>query len=166
MRFWWIFLLYAVPASAQNRELIPNGGFEDENICTEYSRNCAPAAWIASSLRANYYFYDSLWSHEGTHFVGLIAGSIVRPGMRNFIRTQLRCRLKEGKEYLLEFYVRANNPILDSIAIYFSYDDFLFNRRPFSDIHPQLWAKNGMDSNKHDPAKWAKGPVKLPGDRR
>ena len=49
-----VFLTAVVSLSGQN--LISNPGFEDENICTEYNKNCAPEGWIAVSLYANYYF--------------------------------------------------------------------------------------------------------------
>jgi hypothetical protein len=39
-----ILLLQAVPAVAQN--LLLNGDFEEENICSEYKVNCAPEAWL------------------------------------------------------------------------------------------------------------------------
>lgn len=137
---------------AQN--LIPNGGFEDENICTEYSKNCAPEAWIATSLRANYYFDDSPHAHTGTHFAGLIIGNIAHAGIRSFIRTQLLCRLQQGHQYNVEFFVRAAYAVFDSIAVYFSFNDFLFDKRYFKDILPQRWAKDGIDSANYNPAIW------------
>jgi outer membrane protein OmpA-like peptidoglycan-associated protein len=142
------------PLFAHAQDLIPNGGFEDENICTEYSKNCAPEAWTATSLRANYYFYDSVWSHTGSHFTGLIAGNRAHPGVRSFIRTQLLCKLQRGHQYDLEFYVRANSYLFDSIGVYFSYTDFLFDKRYFKDISPQLWVKDGIDSFQYNPKIW------------
>jgi outer membrane protein OmpA-like peptidoglycan-associated protein len=147
-----IFLFFPLFAYSQN--LLPNGGFEDENICTEYGKNCAPEAWISTSLRANYYFDDLLHAHGGSHFVGLIAANIAHPGYRSFIRTQLLCRLQEGHLYELEFFVRANHDVLDSIGVYFSPDDFLYDRRSFKVISPQLWAKDGMNTKSKNPQTW------------
>ena len=39
-----ILLVQALPAAAQN--LLLNGDFEEENICSEYKVNCAPEAWL------------------------------------------------------------------------------------------------------------------------
>jgi outer membrane protein OmpA-like peptidoglycan-associated protein len=133
-----IFLLAAFPAHSQN--LISNGGFEDENICTEYHKNCAPEAWIATSLTANYYFDDSVNAYRGRHFIGIAAGNLYRPGIRNFVRARLLCGLQKGHKYRLEFFIRSRNDILDSIGVYFSANDFLFEKMPFRYIEPQLWS--------------------------
>jgi outer membrane protein OmpA-like peptidoglycan-associated protein len=149
-----IFLLICLPFLASSQNLLPNGSFEDENICTEYGKNCAPEAWIATSLRANYYFDDEVHAHSGSHFVGLIIGNITRAGYRSFIRTQLLCRLQAGNQYVLDFFVRSEHPAFDSIGVYFSPDDFLYERRSFRNIVPQLWAKNGLDSTQYNPKSW------------
>ncbi len=152
MRIFLLCLFFPFYVHAQN--IIPNSGFEDENICTEYSKNCAPAAWIATSLRANYYFDDQPNAHSGNHFVGLIAQNIAHAGIRSFIRTQLLCRLQPNHQYYLEFFVRSKNAVLDSVGVYFSTDDFLFDRRYFKDIFPQRLAKNGIDSANYNSSTW------------
>jgi outer membrane protein OmpA-like peptidoglycan-associated protein len=134
----WIILGNPLISKAQN--LISNPGFEDENICTEYTQNCAPEGWIATSLYANYYFDELNKSAEGRHFIGLTAGSIRKPSVRNFARTRLLCGLRRGKTYRLELLVRSVHPLLDSIGIYFSKDDFLYERRSFRELIPQLWS--------------------------
>ena len=134
----------SVPAYSEN--LIPNGDFEMENICTEYTQNCAPEAWVATSLWANYYFDDLGKGYDGTHFVGLTAGNILTPGIRNFIRTRLLCGMRKGNRYKLEMYVRAHSPVIDSIGVYFSNTDFLFDTRSFKQIQPALWADSGFSN--------------------
>lgn len=145
-----IFLLF-LSATAQSQNLVPNGGFEDENICTEYEKNCAPEAWIATSLWANYYYYEAT-----QHFVGLTVGSRITAGGRNFIRTRLLCGLRKGNQYKLEFYVRSLHNVLDSIGVYFSPNDFLFEKRNFKEIQPQLWSANALDTSIKDLSKWQK----------
>jgi len=146
------------PVYSQN--LVANGGFEDENICTEYKKNCAPEAWIATSLWSDYYFYEAQFAFAGSHCVGLSAGNISKPGVRNFIRSHLLCGLRSGHQYLIEFYIRSIHPILDSIGVYFSNIDFLYDylymRRDFKTINPQLWTVNGLDSPGSDPSIWQK----------
>lgn len=149
-----------LPPVLHAQNLVANGSFEDENICTEYQKNCAPEAWIATSLYSNYYF-DAFMrgaskGYHGTHFIGLTAGNITRPGMRNFIRTRLLCGMHKGHQYQLVFYVRANYPVLDSIGVYFSPNDFLGERRYFKMISPQLWSTDGMEKSGVSPSVWQK----------
>ncbi|HTF31836.1 MAG TPA: OmpA family protein [Flavitalea sp.] len=142
----FVFLIMAPSLRGQN--LISNPGFEDENICTEYTKNCAPEGWIAVSLYANYYFDELGMAAEGRHFVGLTAGSIRKPNVRNFVRTRLLCGMRKGKVYHLEFFARSVHPLLDSIGVYFTPDDFLHERRLFKDLNPQLWT---ADAKKSEP---------------
>src|SRR5258706_16061053 len=55
--FLLLFLLGSILSSAQN--LLVNGGFEDENICTEYHEPCAPEGWPGNTGRFKNYFVDS-----------------------------------------------------------------------------------------------------------
>jgi outer membrane protein OmpA-like peptidoglycan-associated protein len=144
-----ISILFLGGKAAFTQNLLANGGFEDENICIEYDKNCAPEAWIATSLYANYYFdatqQKAVKPHGGTHFVGLTAGNLQMKSMRNFVRARLLCGLRTGHQYKLEMWVRAQHDILDSIGVYFSAQDFLYEKRSFKLINPQLWSTNGMD---------------------
>lgn len=149
-----ILVLLQFNSFAQN--LLPNPGFEEENICTEYDKNCAPEAWIATSLYANYYFDQLSRSFDGNHFIGLTAGSLTRKGIRNFIRTRLLCGLRKDKQYRLIFYVNSPHDVLDSIGIYFSPGDFLFEKKRFYDIRPQLWSADGRDSARPAHTSWQK----------
>jgi outer membrane protein OmpA-like peptidoglycan-associated protein len=149
-----IFILMQSRSFSQN--LLPNPSFEEENICTEYDKNCAPEAWIATSLYANYYFDQLSKSQDGRHFIGLGAGSLRANGIRNFLRSRLLCGLRKGNQYRLSFYVRSQYDVLDSIGVYFSPDDFLFEKRRFTLIYPQLWSADGLDSSAPPPAIWQK----------
>jgi outer membrane protein OmpA-like peptidoglycan-associated protein len=147
--FLYCLLLVAYQNSyAQN--LLANGGFEDENICTEYKQNCAPEAWIATSLFANYYFdatqERAVSAHEGTHYVGLTAGNLSKKGERNFVRARLLCGLQAGHQYKFVMWLYARHNILDSIGIYFSEQDFLYERKFFRSIDPQLWSRDGLST--------------------
>lgn len=146
--------------TAHSQNLLVNGGFEEENICTEYSKNCAPEAWIATSLFANYYFdatqKGAVKAHAGTHYVGLTAGSLTMQGIRNFISARLLCGLRKGHQYKLEMFVRSPHPVLDSIGIYFSSQDYLYQKKYFKLITPQLWTANGLDTTIKDHTIWQK----------
>ncbi|WP_315821648.1 hypothetical protein [Paraflavitalea speifideaquila] len=156
MRLTTIAILCFACLPTQSQNLIPNGGFEEENICVEYKHNCAPEAWIANSLWANYYYYTPGKAFEGTHFVGLSAGDAYQRGVHNFIRTRLLCALQPGHQYQLQFWLRSRQDILDSIAIYFSAGDFLFEKKNFKQLQPQLWATNALDTLEADPYNWQK----------
>ena len=148
-------------SAAHSQNLIPNGGFEDENICTEYIKNCAPEAWIATSLYANYYFDAAIMEHTvaahgGTHYLGITAGSLGMPGIRNFVRSRLLCGMQEGHQYKLVMYLHAESPILDSVGIYFSEQDYLAEKRYFKLIVPQLWSHDGMHASADDTPNWKK----------
>lgn len=118
-----------------------NGGFEDENICMEYQKNCAPEGWISTSLYADYYFDDKPHAFEGRHFVGLALADKERPQARNFLRTRLLCGLRKGAGYKLEFYLRSPHNVFDSIGIYFSSADFLYQKDRLAAGRPQLFIR-------------------------
>jgi outer membrane protein OmpA-like peptidoglycan-associated protein len=131
-----------------------NGGFEDENICMEYQKNCAPEGWISTSLYADYYFDDQPHAFEGRHFTGLVLGNKDKPQLRNFLRTRLLCGLRKGAKYSLQFSFRSLHRSFDSVGIYFSAADFLYQRERIASGHPQLFLRS--DSNLKASADWQK----------
>jgi outer membrane protein OmpA-like peptidoglycan-associated protein len=139
-----------------SQNLVANGSFEDANLCTEFHKYCAPEAWVATSGQANYYFGDMAIAYDGYHYVGLTAGSVNKRGVRNFLRTQLLCGLRKGKQYLLQFYVRATNKVLDSIGVYFSPEDYLYERRSFREVQPAFWYVRSGAALTQPPTKWQK----------
>lgn len=156
MRTLYIVILVMLHGTAPAQNLVANGDFEDENICTEYTKNCAPEAWIATSLYANYYFDQQPLAYEGGHFVGIAAGSIISKGRRNFVRTRLLCGLQKDHQYRLELYVRSPHHVLDSIGAYFTAGDFMFENRRFTELTPQLWSVDGLDTPRQAPTTWQK----------
>ena len=153
-----IFLQECRCIHAQN--LVSNGGFEDVNWCTEFDKDCAPEAWIATSLYFNYYFdatqTNAAKAHTGNRYVGLTACNMGMAGIRNFIRTRLLCGLRKGHQYQLEFYCRSQYPVLDSIGIYFCPNDFLYEKRYFKMLQPQLWSVDGLPKPAPGPTVWQK----------
>jgi outer membrane protein OmpA-like peptidoglycan-associated protein len=131
-----------------------NGSFEEENICTEYTKNCAPEGWIATSLWGNYYFDDPPNSFDGTHFTGLILAPADKPLARNFLRSRLLCRLRKDAQYKLEFYIRSVHHVFDSIGIYFSSNDFLYQKEKIKTSRPQLYLH--QDKSLKQTIEWQK----------
>ena len=95
-------------------------------------------------------------AYDGFHYVGLTAGSVNKSGVRNFIRTQLLCGLRKGNQYAVEFYVSATNKVLDSIGVYFSPEDYLYDKRSFREIQPAFWYKRSGAAASQPSGKWQK----------
>ena len=140
--------------TAQN--LLTNGSFEDENICTEYNKNCAPEAWICTTLTANYYFDIADWAFQGNHFVGLITGNRERPSVRSFIRSRLACALRKDSQYRIEFYLRSRHEVLDSVGIYFSSTDILFEKRSYKQLVPAVLVQDPVKRGDTFTSGWKK----------
>lgn len=133
----YIFLFIGSTASAQN--LLVNPGFEEENICIEYQVNCAPEGWIYTVPSFIYYFKDPDLANNGSHFIALIGGHSKRNFYRTFVRSRLICGLKKGNAYRLELFVKSMHPLLDSVGVYFSSYDFLFEKRSYRRIEPSVY---------------------------
>jgi outer membrane protein OmpA-like peptidoglycan-associated protein len=129
--------LSTVSCFAQN--LLLNGGFETENICTEYRINCAPEAWISSISGYAYYFRDANRAYNGESCMGIEAGHSRVPFQRSFIRSRLLCGLRKGSQYRLGFFIKSRHPILDSIGVYFGPIDPLLERKPIHRLAPSLF---------------------------
>lgn len=149
-----LLLVLSFPLLLRAQNLLMNGGFEDENICMEYQKNCAPEGWISTSLYADYYFDDQPHAFAGRHFAGLVLVNKDRPFLRNFLRTRLLCGLRKGAQYKLEFYIRSTHKVLDSIGIYFSTTDFLYQKDRIAAGHPQLLLRS--DSTLRATSDWQK----------
>jgi outer membrane protein OmpA-like peptidoglycan-associated protein len=150
-----VFLLVLLfPFAARSQNLVLNHSFEEENICTEYVKNCAPEGWIASSLYSNYYFLDPQTAWDGTHFAGLPFNNNPNSGSRQFIRSRLLCQLKKNVKYRLELFVRSLQPDVDSVGIYFSPNDLLYQRTGIKGITPNFWMGDGFEEGRARQSRW------------
>jgi outer membrane protein OmpA-like peptidoglycan-associated protein len=146
--------LFSFPFLLCAQNLLMNGSFEEENICMEYEKNCAPEGWISTSLYADYFFDDSVNAFDDRHFTGLIIARSDRPQLRNFLRSRLLCGLRKGAQYRLQFYIRSRHNVLDSVGIYFSAKDFLYQKDRIANSSPQLFVK--ADSTLRRSEAWQK----------
>jgi outer membrane protein OmpA-like peptidoglycan-associated protein len=139
VKFFFIlfFLLPSFFCFPQN--LLLNGDFEEENICSEYHVNCAPEAWLTNDDVFNNYFKDASRAYHGFHCMSIEAGHAKKLYKRTFIRSRFLCGLRKGNQYRLEFYVKSPHRILDSIGVLFSSHDFLFDRRPLQTVTPSFY---------------------------
>ena len=138
----FILLLQSGIASAQN--LLLNGDFEEENICSEYKVNCAPEAWLYTVPSLIYYYFDEKGAYNGKHYVSLLAGHTRKPFYRTFVRSRLLCGLHKGNTYRLQFYIKSQHPILDSIGVYFTDYDFLMEKQLHQKIIPSLYLADAI----------------------
>lgn len=141
MRFPVIGLLLLLSGNCFCQNLLVNGDFEEENICTEYKINCAPEAWISNTHGFNNYFKDAKRANAGEHFMAIEAGHSFKPFQRTFIRSRLLCGLRKGNQYRLEFFVKSPHDILDSIGVIFTSFDFLFEQKKLQGINPSFFIK-------------------------
>jgi outer membrane protein OmpA-like peptidoglycan-associated protein len=139
-----LLAIFFSPLLLASQNLLMNGGFEEENICHEYAKNCAPEGWISTSLYSDYYFDDKPNAFRGEHFIGLVLANADRPALRNFLRSRLLCGLRKGAQYKLEFQIRSLHNAFDSIGVYFSSNDFLYQKEKLRASKPQLY----INSNK------------------
>jgi len=151
------FLLYflLLHAAAFTQELIANGSFEDPNTCTEFIKECAPEAWISSSLINNYYFEDIRHAPDGVHFCAVITGNVIerRRDYHSFLYSRLLCGLRKGNHYRLSFKAWSKHAAFDSLGVYFSAGDFLYDKRTYKQIVPDLLLRDSAGSMA-DPEKW------------
>jgi len=139
-----------------SQNLLVNGGFEDENICTEFHINCAPEGWISTAdTYRNFYKIPGL-AHSGLHCIALEAGSSKKQFTRTYVRTQLLCRLRKGSNYKIEFYVKSRYNILDSVGVYFTSYDFLFEKQPLYKITPSLYLASASQRPQRGDTSWQK----------
>lgn len=156
MKLFFVILLVISHINCISQNLLANGGFEEENICTEFNQNCAPEGWIGNAFTVNYYFDTENWAASGNHFVGIIAGSNILDGRRSFIRSRLLCSMRKGNRYRLELYARSRHDVFDSIGVYFSSTDFLFEKRAFSQLQPSLVFRDTCLANYPGQQPWKK----------
>lgn len=150
------FLFSGFAGNLYSQNLLANGGFEEENTCTEYQKLCAPEAWISTANGFSNYFKDEAKAHSGTHCFALEAGHTRKPFQRTYVRTQLLCLLRKGNHYKLEFFIRSPHNILDSIGIYFTPYDFLFEKGSPVKITPSIYLVNTKHSFIKGDSSWQK----------
>lgn len=133
-----------------SQNLLLNGGFEEENICSEFHVNCAPEAWLINDDVFNNYFKDIGRAYEGSHCMSIEAGNAKKTYKRTFIRSQMLCGLRKGNKYRVEFYIKSPHAILDSIGVYFTAADFLLDRRSLQQVRPSFYLFEAVKNFKAD----------------
>ncbi len=112
-----------------SQNLIPNGSFEDINICYERNATCSPSAWW--NVRTEAAGFNQGRGHSGRHFAQLTMEINNPPASRQYIQGIVMCPLLKGKEYTFSMYVRAKHNDFILPQVYFS-KDFLCTNEMFS----------------------------------
>ncbi|MCG2617262.1 OmpA family protein [Terrimonas sp. NA20] len=149
--FLWMMLL-ARNAISQN--LLANGGMEDINICTEYTKECAPEAWMSSASGFVNFFRDAKRAHSGLNCMAIEAAHFQKKYNRTFLRSRLICGLRKGSKYQLEFYVKSIHPILDSVGILFTASDPFLGKAYMSERKPDLLLGAAVQKNAFTDTAW------------
>jgi outer membrane protein OmpA-like peptidoglycan-associated protein len=126
MRKFICFMMLLSGNHLRAQYLVVNGDFEQENTCTEYRVNCAPEGWISTSNGFSNYIKDGKSAYNGYHYMAIDAGSISYPVRRSYLCSQLLCRLRKGSIYKIQLHLKSRHPLLDSVGIYFTSYDFIF----------------------------------------
>ncbi|RYZ24186.1 MAG: OmpA family protein [Chitinophagaceae bacterium] len=136
-----LFLFVAAPGRSQS--LLLNGGFEEENICTEYKQNCAPEVWLSTTPTYPYFYEDPENAYEGLRYISVSTGNARMGLQRGFIRARLLCAPRTGAKYRLQLFVRTDYPgALDSMGVLFSPFDFLCNKTENKDLKATLYFRD------------------------
>src|SRR5258705_694466 len=155
MKFILIFSLLLPSSLLFSQNLLVNGGFEEENVCTEYGVTCSAEGWISSGDAFNIYFKDPRRAYKGSHCIAIEAGFSYKAYQRTFIRSRLVCGLRKDHQYRLEFYVKSPHDILDSIGVIFTSFDFLFGQKKLQYLSPTFFIKPASGSFVQD-STWQK----------
>jgi outer membrane protein OmpA-like peptidoglycan-associated protein len=135
----YLFLVMIAPLGVSGQSLLLNGGFEEENTCTEYKVNCAPEAWVSNAGVFFNYFKDANRAYAGEHCMSITVGHTKTPYKRTFLRSQLLCRMRKGSSYELTFFIKSPADVLDSMGVYFSPIDPFLERKPVHRLMPSLY---------------------------
>lgn len=151
--FTWAFLFLSMYSFSQN--LLANSDFEDENICTEYTVNCAPEAWVTNKDGFSTFINDSTRACRGKRFLAIEVGHTSKIFQRTFYRTRLLCGLRKDHQYRLEFFVKSPYDVLDSMGVIFTSFDFLFGKKRLHNLAPSLFFQAPVGSFSKD-SSWQK----------
>ena len=110
MKLTCLISLLLLPIFGLCQNLIANGGFEEDNYCTEFNAKCAPEAWFRlppTELNVSTKKLDAVFNGEYSELIG-VENRKIPINYRVFLYTKLLHPLEGGEQYKLSFYF---NPI-------------------------------------------------------
>ena len=116
-----ILLPLFVFQTVDGQNIVPNGSFEDVNICTEFRQPCSPSGWFYINHLVRGYSKSNIKPIRGDKDLNLL---VVDTGStdRDYWQTMLLCPLEVGKEYTVNIKLATDyiGPNLHDIGLYFT----------------------------------------------
>ncbi len=133
-----IFLALLIFKNIHGQNIVPNGSFEDVNICPEFHQPCSPSGWFYINHLVRGYFNSSIKPIRGDKDLTLVVVDTASSN-RDYWQTMLLCPLEPGKNYKVSLKLASENigPNLHDIGLYFT-DSFLFIKKD-SMIQPMTY---------------------------
>ncbi len=121
-----IFLTLLVFKNVDGQNIVPNGSFEDVNICPEFHQPCSPSGWFYINRIARGYGISDIKPIHGDKDLNLLVVD-TSSSNRDYWQTMLLCPLDVGKNYKVSLKLASDyiGPNLHDIGLYFT-DSFLF----------------------------------------
>ena len=121
-----IFLTLLFFKNVDGQNIVPNGSFEDVNICPEFHQPCSPSGWFYFNHLVRGYFKSDIKPIRGDKDLNLVVVDTASSN-RDYWQTMLLCPLEVGKNYKVSLKLASDyiGPNLHDIGLYFT-DSFLF----------------------------------------
>lgn len=121
-----IILALLVFKNVDGQNIVPNGSFEDVNICPEFHQPCSPTGWFYINHLVKGYFKSNIKPIGGYKDLNLVVVDTASSN-RDYWQTMLLCPLEVGKNYKVSLKLASDyiGPNLHDIGLYFT-DSFLF----------------------------------------
>lgn len=139
------------------QELVVNGDFEQENICTEYKQPCSPVAWRNAALIPTGYQAPLVNAYQGLHYLPMVVEDKRIRNHRTYWQTTLKCSMQKGVVYRITFYTGCIGAkfIPSNLAFYFSATEVSQARVTPLKLTPSLKFSAGNVSGVKD-SEWLK----------
>lgn len=126
MRLALVFIFLIVFKIVDGQNIVPNGSFEEVNICSEVHQPCSPSGWFYINHLVKGYFKSHINPIGGVKDLNLVVVDTGSPN-RDYWQTMLLCPLEIGKNYKVSLKLASDyiGPNLYDIGLYFT-DTLLF----------------------------------------
>jgi outer membrane protein OmpA-like peptidoglycan-associated protein len=149
-----IIISLFLAANAQAQNLLPNGGFEDVNICEEYKMPCGPKGWFGVPIGVPY--YDKSVAYEGRSGLKFTAFDFTGRVMRSFIESEILVPLRKDSQYLIELYVFSDCIDAGKLSVYMPSEDFLYEKDQWAAFLPAVTYAGGQQLVRTNKKYWFK----------
>ena len=104
MKAYFPFLAVLICSVSNAQNLVPNGSFEDANIC-EQNKPCSPAAWFytVKNGAAGYFDMEDIAASTGRRCLSVCIGNRLNLN-RQYWETKLLGKLEKGKKYKINIF--------------------------------------------------------------